>query len=49
GREFVESIAKRDYSVIMGTAVFYAVLVAVANVVVDLSYGLVDPRIRFGR
>ena len=46
GREFVESISKRDYSVIMGTAIFYAVLVAVANVFVDLSYGVVDPRIR---
>ena len=49
GREFVESISKRDYSVIMGTAIFYAVLVAVANVVVDLSYGIVDPRIRVRR
>jgi oligopeptide transport system permease protein len=49
GREFVESITKRDYSVIMGTAIFYAVLVAIANVVVDLSYGLVDPRIRLRR
>jgi oligopeptide transport system permease protein len=46
GKEFVESISKRDYSVIMGTAIFYAVIVAVANVLVDLSYGLVDPRIR---
>ncbi len=49
GREFVESIAKRDYSVIMGTAIFYAILVAVANVFVDLSYGLIDPRIRVRR
>ena len=49
GREFVESISKRDYSVIMGTAIFYAVLVALANVAVDLSYGLVDPRIRVQR
>jgi oligopeptide transport system permease protein len=49
GREFVESISKRDYSVIMGTAIFYAVLVAIANVVVDLSYGIVDPRIRVRR
>jgi oligopeptide transport system permease protein len=49
GREFVESISKRDYSVIMGTAIFYAVLVAVANVLVDLSYGFVDPRIRVRR
>lgn len=46
GKEFVESISKRDYSVIMGTAIFYAVIVAIANVLVDLSYGLVDPRIR---
>jgi oligopeptide transport system permease protein len=49
GREFVESISKRDYSVIMGTAIFYAVLVALANVVADLSYGFVDPRIRVQR
>jgi oligopeptide transport system permease protein len=49
GREFVVSISKRDYSVIMGTAIFYAVLVALANVLVDLSYGLVDPRIRVRR
>ena len=49
GREFVESIGKRDYSVIMGTAIFYAVLVAVANVLVDLSYGVIDPRIRVRR
>lgn len=49
GKEFVESISKRDYSVIMGTAIFYAALVALANVFVDLSYGLVDPRIRVRR
>lgn len=49
GREFVESISKRDYSVIMGTAVFYAILVALANVLVDLSYGVIDPRIRVRR
>jgi oligopeptide transport system permease protein len=49
GREFVESISKRDYSVIMGTAIFYAVLIAIANVFVDLSYGFVDPRIRVRR
>jgi oligopeptide transport system permease protein len=49
GREFVESISKRDYSVIMGTAIFYAILVALANVLVDLSYGFVDPRIRVQR
>ncbi|HEV2107785.1 MAG TPA: ABC transporter permease [Thermomicrobiales bacterium] len=49
GREFVASIGKRDYSMIMGTAIFYAVLIAFANVTVDLSYGLIDPRIRVRR
>lgn len=49
GREFVESISKRDYSVIMGTAIFFAVLLALSNVLVDLSYGVVDPRSRARR
>jgi oligopeptide transport system permease protein len=49
GREFVDSISKRDYSMIMGTAIFYAFLIAVANVLVDLSYGFIDPRIRVRR
>ncbi len=46
GREFVVSISRRDYSMIMGTTIFYAVLIAIANVAVDLSYGFIDPRIR---
>ncbi|HEU5430449.1 MAG TPA: ABC transporter permease, partial [Thermomicrobiales bacterium] len=46
GREFVTSIARRDYSMIMGTTLFYALLVALANVLVDISYGALDPRIR---
>jgi oligopeptide transport system permease protein len=49
GREFVTSIARRDYSMIMGTTLFYALLVALANLSVDLSYGLLDPRIRTRR
>lgn len=49
GREFVTSIATRDYSMIMGTTLFYALLVAVANLSVDLSYGVLDPRIRARR
>jgi oligopeptide transport system permease protein len=49
GREFVDSIGKRDYSMIMGTAIFYAFLVALGNVFVDLSYGFLDPRIRVRR
>lgn len=49
GRTFVQSIGKRDYSVIMGVTIFYAVLIALANVLVDLAYGFLDPRIRTRR
>jgi oligopeptide transport system permease protein len=46
GREFVNSITARDYSMIMGTTLFYALLVALANLAVDVSYAVLDPRIR---
>lgn len=49
GREFVSSIGARDYSMILGTTLFYALLVAIANLSVDLSYGVLDPRIRARR
>jgi oligopeptide transport system permease protein len=45
GRAYVQSIGQRDYSMIMGTTLIYALLVAVANLSVDLVYGLIDPRI----
>ncbi|MEJ5223910.1 MAG: ABC transporter permease [Anaerolineales bacterium] len=46
GRAYVQSINQRDYSMIMGTTVIYALLVAVANLSVDFVYVLIDPRIR---
>jgi len=46
GREYVRSIFNRDYSMIMGTTVVYALLVAMANLSVDFVYVLIDPRIR---
>lgn len=46
GREFVTSITNRDYTVIMGTTVFYSVLLLFSILIVDLIYGLVDPRIK---
>ncbi|MEI7845060.1 MAG: ABC transporter permease [Chloroflexota bacterium] len=46
GRAYVQSIGQRDYSMIMGTTVIYALLVAVANLSVDFVYVLIDPRIR---
>jgi len=46
GNYFVSSIFQRDYSMIMGTTLIYATLIVFANMVVDMSYGLLDPRIR---
>jgi oligopeptide transport system permease protein len=49
GREFVQSISRRDYSMIMGTTLLYAVLVALANLTVDITYAFLDPRIKLGK
>ncbi|UOY91247.1 ABC transporter permease [Ectobacillus sp. JY-23] len=46
GKYFVESINNRDYSVIMGTTVFYSILLIVMLLLVDLVYSLLDPRIK---
>ena len=47
GRNFVESILARDYPMIMASVLLYATAVAVANLLVDLSYAFLDPRIRY--
>lgn len=47
GRYFVKSIQARDYPVIMGTAILLSFLVTLMNLIVDLLYGFLDPRIRF--
>jgi len=47
GKYFVTSITNRDYPVIMGTILLYAVLLVIANLVVDLTYAYLDPRIRY--
>lgn len=44
GSYFVESISKRDYPVILGTVLLFGFVVAVMNLVVDLIYPLLDPR-----
>jgi oligopeptide transport system permease protein len=46
GRAYVTSISQRDYSMIMGTTLIYALLVALANMSVDIVYVFLDPRIR---
>jgi oligopeptide transport system permease protein len=47
GRAFVTAIFQRDYGVIMGVTLFYALVVAVANLAVDMAYAIADPRIRY--
>jgi ABC-type dipeptide/oligopeptide/nickel transport system permease component len=47
GKYFVTSITNRDYPVIMGTILLYAVFLVIANLVVDLTYAYLDPRIRY--
>ncbi len=46
GREYVRSIGNRDYSMIMGTTLLFALLVVIANLLVDVIYGFLDPRIK---
>ena len=46
GMEYVDSIGARDYALIMGVTVFFGLLVIVCNLVVDILYGIIDPRIR---
>jgi oligopeptide transport system permease protein len=48
GRFYLDSIQTRDYSLLMATTVLYAFTVAFLNVVVDILYAYIDPRIRYG-
>jgi oligopeptide transport system permease protein len=47
GRYFVQGALNRDYTLVMGTVVIVAVFIIVFNLVVDLLYALVDPRVRY--
>jgi oligopeptide transport system permease protein len=47
GSSFVTSITNRDYTTIMATTLFLAILMVVANLITDIAYKLVDPRITF--
>ena len=48
GNYFVESINTQDYSLIMGLTIFYGMFLVTINFVIDILYGVVDPRIRLG-
>lgn len=48
GKYYVESITNNDYSMILGMTVFYGCFLVVCNLIVDILYGIVDPRVRIG-
>jgi len=49
GRIHITAVQARDYSVVMGVTVLIALVVIVANLVVDILYGILDPRTREAR
>ncbi|MBO7665849.1 MAG: ABC transporter permease, partial [Clostridia bacterium] len=48
GALFLKSINLKDYDVFMASSMFYTVIGLAANILIDLSYGFLDPRIRMG-
>jgi oligopeptide transport system permease protein len=46
GRYFVQGALNRDYTLVMGTVIVYAVMIIALNLVVDLLYGLLDPKVK---
>jgi oligopeptide transport system permease protein len=48
GRYFVEGALNRDYTVVMGTVVVVAVFIVLFNLLVDIAYAALDPRVRYG-
>ncbi|MBM3597526.1 MAG: oligopeptide ABC transporter permease OppB [Alphaproteobacteria bacterium] len=47
GRYFVQGALNRDYTLVLGVVVFYGVLIVLFNLLVDLLYGLLDPKVRY--
>ncbi|HEU0198501.1 MAG TPA: oligopeptide ABC transporter permease OppB [Nevskiaceae bacterium] len=47
GRYFVDGALNRDYTVVLGVTILYGVMIVLANLVADLCYALLDPRIRY--
>jgi oligopeptide transport system permease protein len=46
GRYLVQGALNRDYTLVMGFVIVYAVLTMLMNLLVDLAYGILDPRVR---
>lgn len=47
GRAFVNAAFNRDYTMVLGVVIFYAVLIVMLNLLVDILYGVIDPRVRY--
>jgi oligopeptide transport system permease protein len=47
GRYFVQAALNRDYTLVMGVVIFYGALIILFNLVADLLYGLLDPKVRY--
>jgi len=47
GRQFVDSLSGRYYALLLGIVLVFALLISLVNLLVDLSYGFLDPRIRY--
>ncbi len=46
GRYFVQASLNRDYTLVMGIVIFYGVLIVLFNLIVDILYSLLDPKVR---
>ena len=46
GRYFINAALNRDYGMVLGTVIFYMLLIVVLNLIVDLVYAWLDPRVR---
>ncbi len=46
GQYFVRGALNRDYTLVMGIVIFYAALIVALNLIVDILYGVIDPRVR---
>jgi len=46
GRYFINAALNRDYGMVLGTVIFYMILIIVLNLIVDIVYAWLDPRVR---
>jgi len=49
GKFYIDALSNQDYNVALAIQMFYIVIALIGNLITDLSYGLVDPRVRVNR